>query len=50
MAKVSKINVLCLFYISKIDQTEGCSFTLDHFKFSGILEFGIQELKKVHIK
>jgi hypothetical protein len=31
MPKVPKIKVFCLFYISKIDQTEGCSETLDHF-------------------
>jgi hypothetical protein len=31
MPKVPKIKVFCLFYISKIDQTEGCTLTLDHF-------------------
>ena len=31
MPKVPKVNVFCLSYIFKIDQTEGCSETLDHF-------------------
>jgi hypothetical protein len=31
MPKVPKIKVFCLFYISKIDQTESCFSTLDHF-------------------
>jgi hypothetical protein len=31
MPKVPKIKAFYLFYINKIDQTEGCSETLDHF-------------------
>ena len=32
MPKVPKIKVFFLFYKSKIDQTEGCSETLAHFR------------------
>jgi hypothetical protein len=48
MPKVPKIKVFYpsraarsndLFYMSKIDQTEGCSETLDHFEFHRFIRF-----------